>query len=78
MPWVDATCPITDQQALVNSETFGDIREFRCSQCGDFKITNSAIAMFAGLSAEQKLERFIYAKSIAGTDNPITVTTEFG
>ncbi|ESZ31934.1 MULTISPECIES: hypothetical protein [unclassified Mesorhizobium] len=77
MAWMAAICPITDEQALVNSETVGDIREFRCPSCGDFKITNSATAMFKGLSAEQKLERLEYARAIAG-DNAITVTTEHG
>lgn len=75
MPWIAATCPITEQQAHVNSETDGDIREYRCPQCGDFKITNSAIAEFKGLSLDQKLERFVYAKELAGADNPVTVTT---
>ncbi|ARP64365.1 hypothetical protein A9K65_013990 [Mesorhizobium sp. WSM1497] len=77
MSWNAATCPITDEHALANSETVGDIREFRCPSCGDFKITNSAIAMFKGMSAEEKLERFEYAKQIAG-DNFVTVTTEHG
>ena len=75
MPWIGAPCPITEQEAEVNSETVGDIREYRCPQCGVFKITNSAIAQFKGLSLEQKLERFAYAKALAGDDNPVTVTT---
>lgn len=75
MAWMAAICPITDEQALVNSETVGDIREFRCPSCGDFKSRTRPPR--CSKAYRQKLERFEYARAIAG-DNAITVTTEHG